>query len=79
MRCQRPLSCRGMDLHRIVAEYAVDAIAALGAPTSSFTDADRHWVCRNAATSYDEIEQATLRLVAVVSVLILDMCLRRLR
>jgi hypothetical protein len=27
-----PISSRGMDLHRIVAEYAHDAIAALGAP-----------------------------------------------
>jgi hypothetical protein len=60
-----PLSCRGMDLHRIVREYAADAIAALGAPASSFTDTDRRWVCRHAATSYDEIEQATLRLVAL--------------
>lgn len=60
-----PLSCRGMDLNRIVAEYVVDAVAALGAPASSFTTADRRLMCRHAATSYDEIEQATLRLVAL--------------
>jgi hypothetical protein len=60
-----PAWCRGMDRRRIVAEYAADAIAALSAPASSFTEADRQWVCRHAATSYDEIEQATLRLVAL--------------
>lgn len=60
-----PLSCRGVDLHRIVAEYAVDAAVALGVPASSFTDADRRWVCRHAATSYAEVERATLRLVAL--------------
>jgi hypothetical protein len=60
-----PMSWRAMDLHRVVAEYAADAIAALGATASSFTDADRRWVCRHAATSYDEIEQVTLRMVAL--------------
>jgi len=60
-----PLSCRGMDLHRIVRKYAADAIATLGTLTSSFTDADRRWVCRHTAMSYDEIEQAMLRLVAL--------------
>jgi DNA-binding transcriptional regulator YiaG len=59
------LACRGMDLNRIVAEYAADAIAALGVPASSFTAADRSWVRRHAATSFDEIEKATMRLVAI--------------
>lgn len=74
-----PLSCRGMDLRRIVAEYAADAIAALGAPASSFTEADRRWVCRHAATSFDEIEQATLRLVALRTSANVSMAAARLR
>jgi len=52
------------DLHRIVVEYAIDAIEELHAELSSFQDEHREWVVRHQATSYAEIEIATLRLVA---------------
>ena len=52
------------DLQRIVAEYASDAIRELGAAPGSFTEADRDWVVRREASSFADIEVATLRLVA---------------
>jgi hypothetical protein len=61
------LATRAGDLPRIVAEYAQDAIAALGAPAGSFEPDDHHWVLEYAATSFDEIEKATLRGVALWS------------
>jgi hypothetical protein len=53
-----------IDIHRIVFEYAIDGIRELGAALSSFTEADRAWVARHAASSFSEIEIATLRLIA---------------
>jgi hypothetical protein len=52
------------DLRRIIAEYASDAIRELDAAPASFTSAHREWVAEHAATSFAEIEIATLRLVA---------------
>jgi hypothetical protein len=52
------------DLQRIVAEYASDAIRELDAEPASFTDTDRDWVVRREASSFAEIEVATLRIVA---------------
>jgi hypothetical protein len=62
-----PLSSRAPDLPRIIDEYAQDAIAALGAPTTSFGPEDRRWVLLHGATSLPEIEKATLRRVALQS------------
>lgn len=58
-----PLVVRETELSRIVDAYAGDAIAALNAPTSSFSEEDHHWVMQD-ARSLSEIEKATLRLVA---------------
>lgn len=63
--CLPPLSERASKLPRIGDEYALDAIAELGAPPDSFTDADRAWALEHAAESLAEIQKATLRLVAL--------------
>lgn len=59
-----PLSTRLNELPRIIAEYAADALATLGADASGFTDADQAWVLDHAAETLPAIETATLRLVA---------------
>jgi hypothetical protein len=61
------LSARASDLPRIVDEYAQDAIAALGAPATSFGPEDRCWVLAHAISSLPAIEKATLRRVALRS------------
>ena len=54
------------ELPRIVMEYALDAVAELGVPEISFTEADRQWVLEHAATmTWAGIQEATLRLVAL--------------
>jgi hypothetical protein len=59
------LGNRAAELPRIVDEYALDAVAALGAPSACFTDRDRAWVLAHEAASFSDIEKATLRLVAL--------------
>lgn len=59
------LKDRASELPRIVDEYARDAVVALGASPTDFTDADRQWILEHASTSLLEIERATLRLVAL--------------
>jgi hypothetical protein len=61
------LATRVGDLPRIVTEYAQDAIVALGVPAGSFEPDDHRWVLEETATSFDEIEKATLRRVALWS------------
>lgn len=56
---------RASELPRIVDEYVLDAIAALYARDTSFTDGDRAWVLEHGASSLSEIEKATLRIVAL--------------
>lgn len=60
-----PLATRAKELGRIIAEYADDAIARLGAPPGSLTTRDRAWIRRHAASSLAEVEKATLRAIAV--------------
>jgi hypothetical protein len=60
-----PLACRAHELARVVDEYAADAIAELAAPPSSFTADDHAWVLQYGAAALDEVEKATLRLVAL--------------
>lgn len=60
-----PIKQRAGEVRRIVDEYALDAAAALDAPPTSFTGADREWVLKYGASSLAEIEKATLRLVAL--------------
>lgn len=59
------LSTRTQDLPRIIDEYALDSIAALGASATSFQPDDHRWVLEHAAVSLPEIEKATLRRVAL--------------
>jgi hypothetical protein len=60
-----PLAGRAGELSRIINEYALDAIAELGAAETGFTEADHAWVRAHASGSLVEIERATLRLVAI--------------
>jgi hypothetical protein len=53
------------ELPRIVDEYALDAITALGERGDCFTDDDRQWILEHAATTLPEIEKATMRMVAL--------------
>jgi hypothetical protein len=53
------------DVERIVTEYAIDAMEELGAAPGSFTDVERAWVAQHEATSFADIEIATLRIVAL--------------
>jgi hypothetical protein len=59
------LRTRTSELPRIVDEYALDAIAALGARDGCFTDDDRTWIIEHSPLTLLEIEKATLRLVAI--------------
>jgi hypothetical protein len=61
------LSTRVRDLPRIIEEYALDALDALGAPAANFQRDDHRWIREHAATSHAEIEKATLRRVALRS------------
>jgi hypothetical protein len=60
-----PLGVREAELPRIVQAYADDAIAALHAPASCFSEDDHDWVMKHDARSLSEIEKATLRIVAL--------------
>ena len=60
-----PLARRADELDRIIAEYAEDAIAELGAARNGFGPVDRAWVRRHSAASLPDIEKGTLRLVAI--------------
>lgn len=53
------------ELSWIVEEYAMDAIATLNARAECFTVDDRTWVTEHASRSLDEIDKATLRIVAI--------------
>jgi hypothetical protein len=50
---------------RIVEEYAVDAVATLSARAECFTVGDRAWIVEHASRFLDEIDKATLRIVAM--------------
>jgi hypothetical protein len=56
---------RSDEIDRVIAEYSADACAELCAPPGSFTESDHAWVREHAATLLDEVEMATLRLVAI--------------
>jgi hypothetical protein len=51
----------------VIQEYAVDAIAELGVPLSSFKRADVDWVLANESGQLSDIDKATRRLVALRS------------
>jgi hypothetical protein len=56
---------RSSELIKIVNEYAVEAVAALGAPIECLSTADRAWVIKHGTASLDEIEKSVMRLVAI--------------
>lgn len=60
-----PLGIRETEIPRIIQAYADEAIAALHAPVSCFSEDDRDWVMKHGARSLSEIEKATLRIVAL--------------
>jgi hypothetical protein len=60
-----PLAGRAAELDQVIAEYAADAIAELGAPPGAFTKRAHAWVRQHATTSLAEVAKATLRLVAL--------------
>ena len=59
-----PISSRAHELDRIVDEYASEAISELNARDACFTPVDRRWILEH-ATSFTEIEKATVRVVAL--------------
>jgi hypothetical protein len=59
------LATRASEVPRIVDEYAQDAIERLLAKDADFTRPDREWVIEHASSSLYQIEQSTLRLIAV--------------
>jgi len=58
------LKDRAAELPRIVEEYAADAITALSS-TVTFTTQDRDWVCAHSASSLQDIQRATMRILAL--------------
>jgi hypothetical protein len=60
-----PLFRRGEEIRRIISEYAQDAIAELDAPPGSFTAQDMVWVLEHSSSSFADIENGTMRLVAL--------------
>jgi hypothetical protein len=59
------LQTRTRELPRIVMEYGLDAIAELGVPETTFTEADLQWVLEHATMTWAGIQEATLRLVTL--------------
>ena len=59
-----PMRERAREVPRLVAAFAEDAIAALGAPSGCLTRDELAWVAKRSATSLADIEKGTLRLVA---------------
>jgi hypothetical protein len=58
-----PLADRPRELHRIIDEYAADAISAFGG--GRLAPADREWVASHASGSLHQIAMATRRIVAL--------------
>jgi hypothetical protein len=52
------------DVQRIVFEYGLDAMRELNANPNAFTESERKWVAKREASSFADIEIATLRIVA---------------
>jgi len=52
------------DLHLIVFEYALDAMRELDAAPNTFSEKERKWVAKREASSFADLEIATLRIVA---------------
>jgi pSer/pThr/pTyr-binding forkhead associated (FHA) protein len=59
-----PLSQRTSELHRIIDEYAQEALATMKSDLP-FSDADHAWVAEHSAESIAEIEKSTTRLIAL--------------
>lgn len=59
------LATRQTELERIIDEYGTDALAKLGAAPASFAPIDRDWLVAHPPDTLAEIQEATLRLIAV--------------
>lgn len=59
-----PLSARADELHRIIDEYAEEALATTKS-SIPFADADHAWVAKHSAETVAEIEKGTSRLIAI--------------
>jgi pSer/pThr/pTyr-binding forkhead associated (FHA) protein len=60
-----PIKKRKDELRQVIQEYAVDAMAEMKVPISSFRRADVEWVLANESDQLADIEKATRRLVAL--------------
>lgn len=60
-----PIKKRKTELRQVIQEYAVDAMAEMKVPISSFKRADVEWVVANESDRLADIEKATQRLVAL--------------
>jgi DNA-binding NtrC family response regulator len=59
-----PLADRRHELEQLVAEYASDAVSALGAPGPGFREHDLERLCALDLKTMDELDELTLRVVA---------------
>lgn len=60
-----PLAERTGDTDRLIAEFAADAVEALGAPGTGFRTHDMLWLRALAMGTLDQFDEVTLRLVAL--------------
>jgi hypothetical protein len=58
-----PLADRAQELHRIIDEYAAEAVSAFGG--DGVVPADREWIVNNASSSLHQLGMATRRIVAL--------------
>ncbi len=59
------MDLRPREVDRVFDEYTADACVVLGVPNRALTTTERGWLKRQRPRSLPEIEQATLRLVAL--------------
>ncbi|MGN6104951.1 MAG: hypothetical protein ACTHU0_07605, partial [Kofleriaceae bacterium] len=60
-----PLARRRHELDRLISDFAADAVTRLGAPATGFREHDRTWLRALDLTSLDQLDEVTLRLVAL--------------
>jgi hypothetical protein len=59
------LTTRPEDIERLILEYAEDAVAALGAPSSGFREHELVWLRQLPLATLEEVGEVTFRLVAL--------------
>lgn len=60
-----PLRTRRDEIERLVMEYEVEAVRRLGIDTLELTSAQRSWIAEQSSEALPDIQQATLRLIAI--------------